>query len=116
MPSEDDDLSTSTHMSTITFDTLKYANRLKKAGFTPEQAEAHVEAQAAVLSEALEMSRQDIATKGDIAALKGDIAATKTDIAMLKGDLVQLEQRMTIKLGTMLTVAVGAMVALTKLL
>ncbi|MDR2209503.1 MAG: CCDC90 family protein [Azoarcus sp.] len=37
-------------MTTITFDTLKYANRLKKAGFTPEQAEEQAEA----LSEVLE--------------------------------------------------------------
>jgi len=27
-------------MNTIAFDTLKYANKLKAAGFTPEQAEA----------------------------------------------------------------------------
>jgi len=33
-----------------------------------------------------------------------------------KADLLQLEQRMTIKLGGMLVVAIGAIVALTKLL
>ncbi|MDR2925080.1 MAG: CCDC90 family protein [Azoarcus sp.] len=78
-------------MTTITFDTLKFANTLKKAGFTPEQAEAQAEA----LSEVMEVNLKELATKGD---------------------LVQLEQRMTIKLGTMLTIAVGAVVALTKLL
>ncbi|MDR2208906.1 MAG: CCDC90 family protein [Azoarcus sp.] len=85
-------------MNAITFDTLKYANRLKKAGFTPEQAEE----QASALSEVLEVNLKEL--------------ATKADIAMLRQEMVQLEQRMTIKLGTMLTIAVGAMVALTKLL
>ena len=96
-------------MNAITFDTLKYANRLKKAGFTPEQAEE----QAGALSEVLEVNLKELATKGDLAVLKNEL---KGDIAMLRQEMIQLEQRMTIKLGTMLTIAVGAIVALTKLL
>jgi len=96
-------------MNAITFDTLKYANTLKKAGVSHEQAEAQAEA----LSEVMEINLRELATKGDLAALKTDLAALRTE---LKADMVQLEQRMTIKLGTMLTVAVGAIVALTKLL
>ena len=78
-------------MNAITFDTLKYANRLKKAGFTPEQAEE----QAGALSEVLEVNLKELATKGD---------------------LVQLEQRMIIKLGMMIFASVGAALALAKLL
>ena len=82
-------------MNAITFDTLKYANTLKKAGFTPEQAEA----QAGAMSDVLELSIKELVTK-----------------EYLDSRLVQLEQRMTIRLGTMLTLAIGAIVALTKLL
>jgi hypothetical protein len=88
-------------MTTITFDTLRYANTLKKAGFTPEQAEAQAEA----LSDVLEVNLKELATKGDLIQLE----------QRMRGDLVQLEQRMTIKLGAMLAVAVGAVVALVKL-
>ncbi|MDR2925684.1 MAG: hypothetical protein LBU76_07050 [Azoarcus sp.] len=98
------------HMATnITFDTLKYVETLEAAGIPRNQAKAQAEAQAASLYEVLEISRHDVATKGDIAVLK-------SDIAMMRQEIVQLEQRMTIKLGTMLTIAVGAVVALTKLL
>jgi len=85
-------------MNAITFDTLKYANRLKKAGFTSEQAEE----QAGALSEVLEVNLKEL--------------STKADIAMLRQEMIQLEQRMTIKLGGMLVVAIGAIVTLTKLL
>jgi len=84
-------------MNAITFDTLKYANRLKKAGFTPEQAEE----QAGALSEVLEVNLKEL--------------ATKADIAMLRQEMIQLEQRMTIKLGMMIFGAVGAALALAKL-
>jgi hypothetical protein len=89
-------------MNAITFDTLKYANTLKKAGVSPEQAEAQAEA----LSDVLELNLKELATKADIAMLNHEMDAR----------FVQLEQRMTIKLGTMLTISVGAIVALTKLL
>ncbi|MDR2196237.1 MAG: CCDC90 family protein [Gallionellaceae bacterium] len=96
-------------MNSLTFDTLKYANALKAAGVEPRQAEA----QAGALSEVLEVSHKELATKGDVAALKNDITALEH---RMDSRFIQLEQRMTIKLGTMLTVAVGATVALGKLL
>jgi hypothetical protein len=77
-------------MNAVTFDTLKYANRLKKAGFTPEQAEE----QAGALSEVLEVNLKELATKTD---------------------LIQLEQRMIIKLGTMLAAGIGVVAVLIKL-
>ncbi len=49
-------------MAAITFDTLKYANRLKAAGVPDKQAEAEAE----VLSEALEVNLNVLATKEDM--------------------------------------------------
>ncbi|MBI5140975.1 MAG: DUF1640 domain-containing protein [Nitrospirae bacterium] len=49
-------------MSTLTFDTLRFANRLKKAGVLPAQAEAEAEA----LSEVLEVNLKELATKEDL--------------------------------------------------
>ena len=57
-------------MSTITFDTLKFAERLEKAGLTREVASALAEAQRESLSEALDTT---LATKSDIDGLKRDI-------------------------------------------
>jgi hypothetical protein len=72
----------------VAFDTSGYARRLKNAGFSQEQAEVQAEALAAVVSETL---------------------ATKHDLR-------ELEYRLTLRLGAMMTVAVGAVAALTKLL
>jgi len=125
-------------MSAIAFDTLKFARRLKEAGFTEQQAEALADAEA-------ELIEQNLATKRDIADIKRDIADVKRDIADVKRDIKELEftlrneikqldvkieqirsdlardlkdleYRMTIKLGTMMVVAVAAMATLVKLL
>ena len=129
-------------MNAIAFDTLKFAKRLKEAGFTEQQAEALADAEA-------EFIEQNLATKQDIADVKRDIADIKRDVkelevtlrneikqleVTLRGeikqldvkieqirsdlahDLKDLEYRMAIKLGTMMVVAVGAMATLVKLL
>ena len=71
------------------FDTLKLARQLReKAGFTPEHAEAAAEA----LAE----------------AVGGAELVTKTDMATALRDL---EQRLTIRFGGMLIVAVGVILA-----
>ena len=46
-------------MAAITFDTLKFANKLKAAGVPDKQAEAEAEA----LSEALEVNLKELVTK-----------------------------------------------------
>jgi len=96
-------------MSTLTFDTLKFANRLKSAGVLPAQAEAEAEA----LAEVFETNLKDLATKEDLLQAKKDL---QNETVLLRQELIQLEQRMTIKLGTLMVVAVGAMAALAKLL
>ena len=49
-------------MSTLTFNTLKFANRLKAAGIPAIQAEAEADA----LSEVLETNLGELATKSDL--------------------------------------------------
>ncbi len=97
----------------IVFDTLEYAGRLRRAGFTEQQAEAQVQALAAIVSD-------NLATKQDVLLLKRDILDVKRDILDVKRDLESqlrdLEHRLTLRVGTMLSVAVGVMAALVKLL
>ncbi len=75
-------------MSSIAFDTLAYAKKLKAAGFNEQQAEALAEAQAELVDERL---------------------ATKQDLR-------ELEYRLTIRLGAMLVVAVSIVATLVKIL
>jgi predicted phage-related endonuclease len=75
-------------MSTIAFDTLKFAKRLKEAGFTEQQAEALADAEA-------EFIEQNLATKRDITDIKRDIADVKRDIkeleVTLRNEIKQLD-------------------------
>ena len=75
-------------MSTLSFDTLAYAKRLRAAGFSEHQAEALAEAQAELIDERL---------------------ATKHD-------LKELEYRLIIRLGAMLVVAISVVATLVKIL
>ena len=71
-------------MSILTFDTLKFANRLKTAGVPAVQAEAEADA----LSEVLETNLSELATREDlrheISDLRKDMDARfeKTDSAI----------------------------------
>ena len=93
----------------VPFDTLKLARRLEAAGFAPQQAGDMAEAIAEALAQ--------LATKADLAALG---AATKADIAALraelKSDIEILKRDMTIRLGSMMIVAVGVILAGFKLI
>ena len=75
-------------IDTFLFDTLAYTKKLRNAGFTELQAEAHSEA----LKEILE---SQMATKRD---------------------LNDLEFRLTIKVGAMIAASVALIVSLVKLL
>jgi len=61
-------------MASLTFDTLKFANKLKAAGVPPEQAEA----EAVVLSEVLEVNLKDLATKEDLKSGLKELEMTVT--------------------------------------
>jgi len=64
-------------MSSITFNTLKFAQRLEKAGATREYAAAEAEA----LSDVFETGTQELITKSD---LQQELAPIRTDLAVLK--------------------------------
>ena len=115
-------------MRWLAFDTYAAVKKLKEAGFTEQQAEA----QTALLTDVI---AGELATKRDIETVKRDIenvraelrrdietlrAELKRDIetlrADMKHDMKELELRLTIKLGAMLALAVGAVATLVKLL
>lgn len=58
-------------MSTITFDTFKFVDRLERAGMSREQAAAIVQAQKDAFSEALDTT---LITRADVLAVKADVA------------------------------------------
>ena len=89
-------------MSTITFDTLKFANTLKEAGVPSAQAEA----EAAALSEVLEVNLKELVTKDDL----------KYEVELLRRDMRDMEQRLIIKLGALMAFSIGIVAALVKLL
>jgi DNA-binding transcriptional MerR regulator len=94
-------------VTAITFDTLKFVERLKDSGIPEAQAKAIAEAVREAQGEA------ELATVRDLREL-GELL--KHEIELVRRDLKELEQRMTIKLGAMLVVAVSIVAALVKLL
>ncbi len=82
-------------MTSVAFDTLKFANRLKTAGVPA----AHAEAEAEALAEVLETNLQDLATKRDLRELelkleskidKGFVDVHK-GFAEIKGEMLLLK-------------------------
>jgi hypothetical protein len=61
-------------VSTITFDTLKFVERLEKAGVSREQASAFADAQKEAFSEALDTT---LATKNDIEIIRSELVLVK---------------------------------------
>ena len=74
-------------MSTLTFDTLKFANRLKTAGVPPVQAEAEADA----LSEVFEANWSELSTKADLREvetnLRHEIGDVRHEISDLRKDI-----------------------------
>ena len=93
-------------MSTLTFDTLKFANRLKTAGVPAAQAEAEAKA----LSEVLETNLNELATKEDL----------RHEISDVRKDLQRVEDRFDTKLANLkfdlIKWMIGLLVAQTGLL
>ncbi len=89
-------------MNTIMFDTHQFVKKLTSAGFSEQQAEVQAEAIAGLIYYQIE-----------------DQLASKKDIKLLESELHQLEERLTYKLtlrlGSMLVVAVSIVTALVRL-
>ena len=92
-------------------DTHKAVKKLKEVGFDEAQAEAVV----VMVGEAFDDS---VATKVDIAELRGEIREVRGEIrevrTELRAEIRDLEQRMTIKLGGLLVLALTLLTAINK--
>lgn len=74
-------------MSTITFDTFKFVDRLEKAGMSREQASAIVDAQKDAFSEALDST---IATKRDLDRVESKLLGELTLVKWMLGVLIAI--------------------------
>ena len=95
-------------------DTHKAVKKLKEVGFDEAQAEAVVR----MVGEAFDDS---VATKVDIAELRieiqevrGEIQEVRGEIREVRAEIRDLEQRMTIKLGGLLVLALTLLTAINK--
>ena len=97
-------------MVAMTFDTHAFVKELTQAGMPEEQAEVLARSQAMLIDEKL-------ATKQDLKELE---LRLKRDIQELTRDMKERELRLkhdlTVRLGSMMVVAIGVVAALVKLL
>ncbi len=75
-------------MSSITFDTLKYAERLEQAGISREQAKAFAEMQKDSLSEVMDAQ---LATKSDISHLGNELTQLDKRLAVVETELTSIK-------------------------
>ena len=69
-------------MAAITFDTLKFVEKLESAGVNREQAKAEAEALVTALSEAMD---SQLATKADINRLERELVVVKWMVGAILG-------------------------------
>ena len=74
-------------MATITFDTLKFVEKLKAGGVPEAQAKAEAEALVAAFSEAMD---SQLATKSDIHHLEREVLVTKWMVGLVLGGILTL--------------------------
>lgn len=77
--------------------TFKYTRQLEEVGFSREQAEIQLQ----IITEIVE---GDLATKQDL----------NTSVERLEHKMLQMEYRLIIKIGTIITIAIGAFAAAIK--
>jgi len=74
-------------MATITFDTLKFVERLKAGGVPEAQAKAEAEVLVTAFSEAMD---SQLATKSDINRLERELLAVKWMVGLVLGGILTL--------------------------
>lgn len=74
-------------MGTITFDTLKFVEKLRAGGVPEEQAKAEVEALVTAFSEAMD---SQLATKTDINRLERELIVIKWMVGLVLGGILTL--------------------------
>jgi hypothetical protein len=116
------------------FDSLGYAKRLRDGGVPRDQAEAHAEAARDFIMVELATKADLLPIKADLQAIRADLLATKRELqAEFRGSFTGLESklerdvsglrnsidtqglRLTVRLGAMMVVLIGALAALLKL-
>ncbi len=93
-------------MASYTFDTLSYAKELIAAGMPQQQAEVISLSQRTLIE-------NELATKADIAGIQRDMKRMDMD---LRRTIKELETSLTLRLGSIVVIALGAITTLTKLL
>ena len=91
----------------MALDTHKAVKKLQKVGFDESQAEAVV----GMVGEAFDDS---VATKVDIVELRAEIQDIRAELKVIRAEIRDLEQRMTIKLGGLLVLALTLLTAINK--
>ena len=95
------------HMSTITFDTLKFVEKLKAAGISDAQAKAESEALQGVLAEALD---SQLATKNDLIKLDRRLDGIDAKIdrmdAKMSGELTLLKWMLGILIASIMSIVI----------
>lgn len=122
-------------MNAANFDSLSYANRLKAAGMDAGLAEV----QASAMTEVIQGQSQNLSTKQEVQQLGQDLhkdmqslrVELQKDMQTLRvklqkdmqsvrvdfqKDMQLLEQRMVIKLGSLMVLAIGVVATLVKVL
>jgi len=92
-----------------TFDSLGYARRLRERGLPQDLAEAHAEA-------ARDFIMAELATKTDLLAVRADLLATEQRLQTeLRTSIETQTLRLTVRLGAMLVVGIGALATIQNL-
>jgi hypothetical protein len=92
-----------------TFDGLGYAKRLRERGLPHDLAEAHAEA-------ARDFIMAELVTKSDLLATEQRLQTEfRASVAALRASIETLTLRLTVRLGAMLVVAIGALATILKL-
>ena len=100
-------------MNAANFDSLSYANRLKAAGMDAGLAEV----QASAMTEVIQGQSQNLSTKPELQQLGQDLHKDMQSLRLeLQKDMQLLEQRMVIKLGSLIVLAIGVVATLVKVL
>jgi hypothetical protein len=121
-------------MSTLTFDTLKFVKTLESAGVPAAQAEAFSAAvqgayEVAELATKADLREYDSAIRIDLQRLEEridnklerletkllhEISDVRHEISDVRREMKEMELRLTIKLGTIVVLALGAFTAISK--
>lgn len=96
-------------------DTLQTAKRLKEAGFDEPQAEALT----GLLRDVQEAEQGQLATKADLGRVAADLdakiervaAELRAEFALIRSSMEVLRRDLTIRLGSMIVVATGVLLA-----